>query len=68
MSTTQVPAPAPTPAPAGAPSVRILRSGDPGWDAARQAWNLAVDQRPAAVARPRSAADVVASVRYAARS
>jgi hypothetical protein len=68
MSTTQVPAPAPTPAPAGAPSVRILRSGDPGWDAARQAWNLAVDQRPAAVALPRSAADVVASVRYARRS
>ncbi len=26
--------------------------GDPGYDAARMAWNLAVDQRPAAVAYP----------------
>jgi hypothetical protein len=34
---------------------------DPGWDDARRAWNLAVDQHPAAVALPESAADVMAA-------
>ena len=43
----------------------MLTSGDPGWDGARQAWNLAVDQHPAAIALPRSAEDVVAAVRFA---
>src|SRR5262245_31465344 len=43
----------------------LVFPGDPGWDAARQAWNLAVDQRPAAVAIPRSVDDVVAAVDYA---
>ena len=38
---------------------------DPRWDEARQAWNLAVDQRPAFVALPRSVADVVAVVEHA---
>ena len=38
----------------------VLAPGDAGWDEARLAWNLAVDQRPAAVARPQSAADVQA--------
>ena len=38
---------------------------DPHWDEARVAWNLAVDQRPAAVALPESAADVMAVVRWA---
>ena len=42
--------------------------GDDGWDAARQAWNLAVDQRPAAVARPADADDVAAAVAFARRS
>ena len=32
--------------------------GDPGYDAARLPWNVAVDQRPAAVAFPRTAAEV----------
>jgi hypothetical protein len=54
--------------------VDILRSrlrgevhapGDPGWDDARRAWNLAVDQRPAAVALPVTDADVVAVVDFA---
>ncbi|WP_036726317.1 FAD-binding oxidoreductase [Patulibacter minatonensis] len=36
--------------------------GDPGHDEARQAWNLSVDQRPEAVVRARSTADVVATV------
>jgi UDP-N-acetylenolpyruvoylglucosamine reductase len=40
--------------------------GDQDYDQARQAWNLAVDQRPAAVVRPESAADVIAAVSYAA--
>jgi FAD/FMN-containing dehydrogenase len=39
--------------------------GDAGWDAARQAWNLAVDQRPVAVAEPETVADVVAVVNFA---
>src|SRR5271166_2503426 len=43
----------------------ILTPADPGWDNARQAWNLAVDQHPAAVALPESAEDVVAAVNFA---
>jgi hypothetical protein len=39
---------------------------DQDYDQVRQAWNLAVDQRPAAVILPESAADVAAAVRYAA--
>jgi hypothetical protein len=35
------------------------------WDEARQAWNLAVDQRPAAVALPESAEDVAAVIEVA---
>jgi FAD/FMN-containing dehydrogenase len=38
---------------------------DPGWQEARRAWNLAVDQRPAAVALPATAAEVFAVVRWA---
>jgi FAD/FMN-containing dehydrogenase len=38
---------------------------DPGWNEARLAWNLAVDQQPAAVALPESPEDVVAVVRWA---
>ena len=44
---------------------RIVAPSDPGWDDARQAWNLAVDQRPALVALPETAVDVAAIVRYA---
>ena len=43
----------------------LVFPGDPGWDAARRAWNLAVDQRPAAVALPETVDDVVAAVDYA---
>src|SRR5262245_8634371 len=39
--------------------------GDPGWDEARRSWNLAIDQRPAAVALPETVDDVVAAVDYA---
>lgn len=45
----------------------ILVPGDPGWDAARRAFDLAVDQRPAAVALPEDEAGVVAAVCEARR-
>jgi hypothetical protein len=44
---------------------RMVLPGDSGFDEARRAWNLAVDQRPAAVAFPESAAEVAAAIRYA---
>jgi FAD/FMN-containing dehydrogenase len=43
----------------------IVRAGDPGWDAARQAWNLAVDQRPFAVALVESPEDVITVLEFA---
>ena len=39
--------------------------GDPGYDRARMPWNVAVDQRPAAVALPRTVDDVRDVVRAA---
>jgi FAD/FMN-containing dehydrogenase len=45
----------------------LTRPGDDGWDAARLAWNLAVDQHPAAVARPATVADVQDAVTLARR-
>ena len=46
----------------------VVLPGDDGWDVARQAWNLDVDQRPAAVVFPSSADDVAETVRHAART
>jgi FAD/FMN-containing dehydrogenase len=46
---------------------RLVRPGDLGWDAARQAWHLGVDQRPAAVVLAASVADIGATVRAAAQ-
>src|SRR6188472_1683858 len=43
----------------------VVLPHDPRWNEARLAWNLAVDQQPAAVALPESAADVAAVVRWA---
>jgi FAD/FMN-containing dehydrogenase len=43
----------------------VVAPGDAGWDEARQAWNLAVDQRPALVALPESIGDVQAAVNFA---
>jgi hypothetical protein len=43
----------------------ISAPGDAGYDDARAAWNLAVDQRPVLVAEPRSADDIAALVRFA---
>ncbi|HYF73744.1 MAG TPA: FAD-binding oxidoreductase [Nocardioides sp.] len=44
---------------------RVHLPGDAGYDAARTPWNLAVDQRPAAVAVPHSADQVADIVRAA---
>jgi len=46
----------------------VVLAGDPEWDAARLAWNLAVDQRPAMVALPETSDDVAAVVAYAAQA
>ena len=43
----------------------VVVPGDPTFDEARQAWNLTVDQRPAAVVLPVTAADVAAVVTFA---
>jgi hypothetical protein len=43
----------------------VVTPEDPGWDAARQAWNLVADQHPALVVLAESPDDVVASVRFA---
>ena len=43
----------------------VVGPGDADWDTARRAWNLAVDQRPVAVAIPESAGDVVEIVAFA---
>jgi FAD/FMN-containing dehydrogenase len=40
----------------------VVNPGDADWDQARQAWNLTVDQRPAAVVIPESADDVAVAV------
>jgi FAD/FMN-containing dehydrogenase len=44
---------------------KIVLESHNRWDEARRAWNLAVDQRPAAVVLPESADDVVAAVLFA---
>jgi hypothetical protein len=46
-------------------SGRVVLPGDPGWNDARQAFNVLVDQRPAAVVLAADADDVVATVRFA---
>jgi FAD/FMN-containing dehydrogenase len=60
--------------PAAGSDLRALRArlagsvavyGDAYWDHARQAWNLAVDQRPVAVVHAVSAEDVVAVLEFA---
>jgi FAD/FMN-containing dehydrogenase len=43
----------------------VVLPGDPGWDQARSAFNLLLDQHPAAVAFPADAQDVAAAVAYA---
>ena len=43
----------------------LVKPGEQGWDSARAAWNLAIDQVPAMVARPGSADEVAAVVNFA---
>src|SRR5690349_9800102 len=45
--------------------VELIERGAEQWDSARAAWNLALDQQPAVVARPRNADEVMAVVEYA---
>jgi FAD/FMN-containing dehydrogenase len=52
----------------GIPAERVHLPGDPSYDGARMAWNVAIDQRPAAVAYPRNADEVSAVVRAAAET
>jgi hypothetical protein len=44
---------------------QVCVPGQAGYDQARQAWNLTVDERPSVVVVAESASDVVAAVRYA---
>jgi len=46
----------------------VVLPGDPGWDDARSAFNLLLDQHPAAVAFPADAQDVAAAVAYAGQA
>jgi len=41
---------------------KLVTPSDPGWDEARTAWNLAADQRPAAVALPETSGEIAAAV------
>src|SRR4051794_31320668 len=43
----------------------VLEPGDDGYDEARAAWNLAADQRPAAVAVPENESDVAFAMSFA---
>jgi FAD binding domain len=43
----------------------VFAAGDVGYDEARQAWNLAADERPAVAVMAESAADVAQAVRFA---
>jgi FAD/FMN-containing dehydrogenase len=42
-----------------------VKQGEEQWDSARAAWNLAIDQRPAMVARPANTDEVAAVVNFA---
>jgi FAD/FMN-containing dehydrogenase len=52
----------------GIPAERVHLPGDASYDGARLPWNVAIDQRPAAVAYPRNADEVSAVVRAAAEA
>ena len=46
-------------------AIELLTKADPGWDQHRLAFNVLLDQQPAAIATPSDASDVVAAVAYA---
>ena len=43
----------------------VLTPRDPRYDEARRVWNAMIDRRPALIARPRGAADVIESLQFA---
>jgi FAD/FMN-containing dehydrogenase len=43
----------------------LITPEDPRYETARRVWNAMIDRRPAVIARPRGAADVLACVRFA---
>ena len=43
----------------------IILPGDVHYESGRRVWNAMIDRRPAVIARPRSAADVIACVNFA---
>jgi FAD/FMN-containing dehydrogenase len=52
----------------GVPAERVVLRGEAAYDAARMPWNVAADQRPYAVVRPQSPAEVSAVVRAASEA
>ncbi len=65
MTSTTTAALTPAEALRGLCAAGVFLPGDPGYDSARSPWNVAIDQRPAAVAVPTSVDEVVAVVRAA---
>ncbi len=65
MTTTLDPVSAGLDALRGAIDGELYVPGDSGYDAARMPWNVAIDQRPAAVAMPTSARDVTEILAHA---
>jgi FAD/FMN-containing dehydrogenase len=53
-----------SPTPASIPEA-LVTVADPGWNEARRAWNLAIDQRPAAITTPRSVEEVIRVIDFA---
>jgi FAD/FMN-containing dehydrogenase len=45
----------------------VITPDDPRYDTARRVWNAMIDRRPALIARPRSAVDVMTGVTFARR-
>jgi FAD/FMN-containing dehydrogenase len=48
-----------------APTPTVLRRGDAGWDSARAAFNVLIDQQPDAIAVPANEREIAAAISYA---